>query len=149
MIIENKRAAGKIKILFLLIPIIFVLIITAAIVNNFIGYTFLIILAIIFILIVAFLSYLKLYYVDFNNEENKITMKYHSLGPVGVSYKTMIIPQKFLAKFEIKKSFFGIKKDIYFYQKVKSGIAKYPPLSITLFSKKEILKLELLLKGKQ
>jgi hypothetical protein len=76
-------------------------------------------------------------YINYNDDSDKITIKYYTLRPFMLKRRTIEIPKNSFNKFEIVKSNWGLKKHIVLYQRVKSKIAKYPPISISALNKEE------------
>ena len=131
-IIENKKNAAVIRLVFLFTPIFFSLIIIFGLVGGiFHGAVFYIIVSVIFITVIYIQWKLKLYYFYYDEDGGKLRFRYHSLGPVGKQYKSIEIPKKSFIKFNIRKSMYGYKKDLILYQKIQGKTAKYPPVSIS------------------
>jgi hypothetical protein len=156
MAIDNKLNAGKIKILYLVVPFVFTIFIATTIYFEFFeSYRYLIIVAILFVLIVLILSNLKFRYILFDIKDNKILLRYHGLGPVGANFKSIEFPAKNLAKFELQDAFWGFRKELILFQQTKKGLAKYPGVSLSAMSAKDrekllaVLSNVLKLKGKK
>jgi len=142
MSIDNKPNAGRIKLLYLLVPFVFTAFIAVTIfLETFDGYDFLFIVAIVFILIIMFLHNIKFRYIIFDIKDNKIVLRYHGLGPIGTTFKSIEFPAQKLAKYEIQSAFFGIRKELVLYQETKKGIAKYPGVSLSAMASKDREKL--------
>ena len=100
------------------------------------GYLLLFFSVIYFVIIVY--NYLRdYYYIYFNDETNKIVLRYYSMRPLSQTKRSIEIPRGSFSKYEIQNSLFGIKEKIIIYQKVKNGVYKYPPVSITALSPTE------------
>ena len=100
------------------------------------GYLLLFFSVIYFVIIVY--NYLRdYYYIYFNDETNKIVLRYYSMRPLSQTKRSIEIPRGSFSKYEIQNSLFGIKEKIIIYQKVKTGVYKYPPVSITALSPAE------------
>ena len=78
-----------------------------------------------------------LLYIYFNDETNKIILRYYSMHPLSQAKRSIEIPRDSFSKYEIAESLFGIKTKIILYQKVKGGVYKYPPVSISALSPAE------------
>ena len=139
MLFENKQKASRTKFYFMLMLFIYLLLLVGSLLVDFIeGYSFIIILTIVFTCIFIIITHLKYYYFSFDVEEDKLIFKFSSLSLIIGSNKTIVIPEALFVKFKINKTFFGYKKELILYQKLKGGVAKYPPISISLFNNKEI-----------
>ncbi len=139
MLLENKDKAAKIKLYYMTTLFIYLVLLVVSLLVDFIqGYTFIIILTLFFTIVFIILTHLKFYYIFFDIDDDKIIFRYSSLSLIISLNKTIEIPQASFMKFNIKKSFFELKKEITLYQKFKGGIAKYPPISISLLNQKDI-----------
>lgn len=94
-------------------------------------------LATIYVLINVYRFFLDLNFLSFTLQGEKIIIHYYSLRPFMQKHRSIEIPVKSLIKFEVQKSFMGIKKQIIFYQRVNNKLAKYPPISISALNKQE------------
>lgn len=142
MAIDNKPNAGKIKLLYLIVPFMFTIIIAVLIfLETFESYFFLLVLALIFVLIIIYLNKLKLRFILFDIKDDKILLRYHGLGPIGATFKSIEFPAKQLVKFELVKAFGGLRKELILYQKTKKGIAKYPAVSMAAMKKNDLEKI--------
>lgn len=79
----------------------------------------------------------KLNYFFIEYLGNKIVVRYYTAYPIFRKYKAFEIPRSYFYNYEIKSSFFGFLKYVQFTVKTPKGKFKYPPLSITLLSKKQ------------
>jgi hypothetical protein len=104
------------------------------------GYLLLFFSIIYFVIIIY--NYLRDYhYIYFNDDTNKILFRYYSMRPLSQTKRSIEITKESFSKYEIQESLFGIKIKIILYQKVKSGVYKYPPVSITALTSEEKTKL--------
>lgn len=92
----------------------------------------------IYVLIgVGLLGYLwvfmkKYEYIEFSDEEGKIILRYFKLIPTALDHRSIEIPQKFFVKYQLEKSFLGLREDIILIVKTRDGISKYPPVSLSI-----------------
>ncbi len=93
--------------------------------------------ACLYLLITIFIIFLDLNYFYFNDDTDRIILRYYPIRPIARKKRVIEISKIALAKFNIKKSFLGLKKSLILYQKVKKTIAKYPPIGITSLTKTE------------
>ncbi|KPK86076.1 MAG: hypothetical protein AMS27_05915 [Bacteroides sp. SM23_62_1] len=96
-----------------------------------------VIAASLYLFIIIFVFFLDLNYFYFSDDTDRIILRYYPIRPLGRKKRAIEIPKIALAKFYVKKSFFGLKKSLILYQKVKKNVAKYPPIGITALSKAE------------
>lgn len=139
MFIENKKQAALGRLLFLLIPLLFIIIVA---VLMFLGIQSDIIvlgaLTVIFIFFLWFAGNLGLNYLYISFENEMLVIKYFSVSPVSGKHKMIEIPWQSLYKYEIETSIYGLRKDLILFRRTPKGIAKYPPVSITLLSDKDL-----------
>ena len=80
---------------------------------------------------------LKYQFVYVSIEENKISIKYYTMGFVPGARKSYEFPASEFHKFELEKSFFNLRENIILFRKIKKGIARYPPISLTGLKEKQ------------
>ena len=146
MLFENRKKSAKTKFYFMLSLFFYLILIVGSLVFDvFRGYSFIIITTILFIIAFVIITHLKFYYFSFDVEEDKMIFRFSSLSLIVSLNKTIEIPQALFVKFNVKESFFGYKKELFLYQKLKGGIAKYPPISISLLKRKDVDKISKML----
>ena len=96
----------------------------------------------VFVLIIIFNNFRDFYYIYFSDNGNNIVFKFYSMRIFSGKKNTIEIHKKDFVKFETNSSLFKMRDYIIIYQKLKKGIAKYPPISITGLSKKDKTKLK-------
>lgn len=98
------------------------------------------ILGFISALIIIYITILfrKLNYLYLENTSNKIIVRYYSAFPLLRKYKSFEIPTEQFLNYEIKSFLFGFNKYVQFSVKTQKGVLKYPPVSITLLTKKQV-----------
>jgi len=74
-------------------------------------------------------------YFYFSNNGKNLVFKFYSLRFLYGKPKTIEIPKSSLVKYDIITSFFNKKDSLVLYQKTKKGVAKYPPISLTLLGR--------------
>jgi len=90
-------------------------------------------------LVYAFYNYyLNINYIVFTTSNKKITLRYSSVRPSDSKRNAIEIPLKNFKSYKIQKEFFGLKKNLILYVITKTGVAKYPPVSISSLSDEEI-----------
>jgi hypothetical protein len=74
-------------------------------------------------------------YFYFSNNGRNLIFKYYSLRVLYGKPKTIEIPKSSFDTYDITTGFFNKKESLVLYQKTKKGVAKYPPISLTLLGK--------------
>lgn len=100
-------------------------------------YELILIAAGLYLFIILFIYFLDLNYIYFNDDKDPIIIRYYPMRPFARKKKAVQIPKISLAGFEIKKSFFGLRKFLILEQKTKKGNAKYPAIGIGALNSKE------------
>lgn len=79
---------------------------------------------------------------DDEEDPTSIAIKFYAMTSLFPKYNMVKVPKDKLYKFEIQKTFYNQREELVLYQKMKEGIAKYKPISITGLShdyRKQIL----------
>ncbi len=80
---------------------------------------------------------LKYQFIYMSHEDNKISIKFYTIGFIPGSRKSFEFPANEFYKFELYKSFFNLRENIVLYRKLKKGIAKYPPITLSGLKEKQ------------
>ncbi len=90
-----------------------------------------------FILYLIYRSQMQYYIIMFDDEEdaNIINLKFYPMTALFPKYNMLKIPKNSLYKIELQKSFMNRREEIVIYQKMKEGIAKYKPISLSALNK--------------
>jgi len=101
----------------------------------------------IIILSITYITFLlrKLNYFFVEYIGNKITIRYYTAYPIFRKYKAFEIPRSYFYDYKIKSNLLGFLKSVQFTVKTPKGKFKYPPLSISLLSKKQMADLVIML----
>ena len=92
----------------------------------------------LFIVYLIYRSKLKYHYIIYNDESNKIILRYYPFTSFfNTKYISIEIPFEALHKIEIQKAFFNKREELIIYQTLKEGVAKYKPIPLTALTKKE------------
>jgi len=94
-------------------------------------------LCIVYLFLVLPSIVLKYQFVYFSLEENILSVKYYTIGFIPGTKKSFEFPASEFYKFELEKSLFTIRENIILFRKVKKGLAKYPPISLTGLKEKQ------------
>jgi hypothetical protein len=96
----------------------------------------LIILAVYFLL-AFYPMFLNYQFIVYSDEGEKIIFRYSAAGIVGGRKNSVEIPKEIFAGYRIEKKLFGLIRSVTLFQQVKNGIAKYPPIHISVLTKQE------------
>jgi len=149
MIIDNKKTTIGIKlkkrvlILLLLISVIsfFALNLFHHVFWGISGLEIVIILCGI-IIVYHILSLVRDYhYFYFSDQGIKLVFRFYATSALFRKPASIEIKKDTFYKFQIEKELLGLKKYLILYQKTPKGVAKFPPISISLLNKVEELKL--------
>jgi hypothetical protein len=94
-------------------------------------------LSLVFLLFYWFQFQMEYTYFYFSNNNNNLVFKFYSLRNLHGKPKTVEISKLNFFKYDIQPCFFNKKECLVLYQKTPQGIAKYPPISLTLLTKKQ------------
>jgi hypothetical protein len=153
MTVDITRTAIKVRVQNLLITLLFSALIIVVLLTNFFNDPFLglsrgiiiLLLAIIYFLYAAYGLLLDRYYVFLNDDGQKIVFRYYSMRPLSQLKQSIEIPKQNFKGYEITYNSLGFIPRIVLFQQQKSGIFKYPPVSLSALSKKELDQVERLL----
>lgn len=91
----------------------------------------------LYILYVIYAYLLNYNYFSFSDEGEKLTFRFASLRPFDNKKQAIEIPKKDFKGFKFQNSYFNLKQEIVLLVKTNTGIASYPPISITALSLKQ------------
>ncbi len=80
---------------------------------------------------------LNYYYIYFSDEDDKIIIRYFIAGIISGRKNSIEIPKIQFSGFRHEKKLFGLVQSVTLFQNVRGGIAKYPPVYISLLTRKE------------
>lgn len=95
------------------------------------------------ILIAAYLVYaiypmiLNYQYISYSDEDDKIIFRYFTAGITGGKKNAVEINKRDFAGYKREKKLFGLIQSITLYRQMPNGVAKYPPIYISVLSGKE------------
>jgi hypothetical protein len=81
--------------------------------------------------------YLNYQYIYFSDDGEAIIFRYFTAGIVGGRKNSIEIHKTSFSGYRTESRMFGLIKAIHLYQKLPEGIAKYPPLYISVLTKEE------------
>ena len=146
MVIDTKVEASTLRKTktFVIIVYVLLVVVTAAFIRIDTAYKFLICgtLSVFYLLFYWFQYNMKYTYFFFSNNSNNLVFRFYAMQLFWGKPRTIEIPKNSFLRHEIVIDFFGKRESLVLYQKVQKGIAKYPPISLTLMSKKQKKELE-------
>ena len=145
-VIDNRKTALRVqKRRFLFIPVLTTLVVILWYVNPEYDVIFGLNRYIYIIGIIA--AYLLFYfwgtirgyqYFYYNDMGIKLIFKYYSLSPMNKRQHSVEIHKSSFYSFDIEKKRFGLRMYLVLFQKMPTGIAKYPPISLGLLKKQDV-----------
>jgi hypothetical protein len=76
-------------------------------------------------------------YVSYSDEGDTIVFRYFMAGIFGGKKNSVEINKNNFAGFKTEKKYFGLMFSVILFQQTRDGVAKYPPIYISNFAKKE------------
>jgi hypothetical protein len=95
------------------------------------------ILICLYILFAAYPMVLDYQYISYSDEGDKIVFRYFTSGIAGGKKNSVEINKGDFAGYRIDKKLFGLKKSLTLFRQLPQGVAKYPPIYITVLSRRE------------
>ncbi len=80
-------------------------------------------------------------YIYFSDDGTNLIIRYFLAGIVGGKKNSVEINKKAFSGYKIDKKLLGLNQSIILYQRMKEGIAKYPPIYISVLTKDEKAKM--------
>jgi hypothetical protein len=96
-----------------------------------------IVLSGLYLLIILLPTFLRKMYIYYSDDGDNIVIKYFYAGMITGKKNSIIINKKTFAGYTIEKGFLGFLQSIVLTQRMKQGIAKYPPVSLSSLNRKE------------
>ena len=89
-------------------------------------------------MIIMFLPVLMNYqYIYFSDEGDTIIFRYYSAGLFEGKKNSVEIGKRTFSGFTFDEKFFGLVQSVILYQRLKEGIAKYPPIYISALKRQD------------
>jgi hypothetical protein len=145
MIFDNQHTTIRVYLWKMFLAIFFAVLIVFFLASQWFNKPFLglersgliLIAACLYLFITIFIYILNLNYIYFNDDGDRIILRYYPIRPLARKKRSVEIPKTALAKYEIRRSFLNLRRSLILYQKVKNKVAKYPPIGITSLTKQE------------
>jgi K+ transporter len=139
MIIDIKRTVIRKKLRSFYIAIAVILIIVLVLFANLFNEDaikiskalMIVIIIAVYLLFIIFNMLRDFNYIYFNDEGDKLVLRYFSLSILAQKKNSIEIPKRSFAGYKIEKSFAGLKERLILLQQLERKIAKYPAVSIT------------------
>lgn len=139
MILNNSKSVISLKIIrraAIIIFLAYLVLVYAARIIRFplLGIdktTLTIVVLAIFLMIMIIPEILNYQYIYFSDEGESIIFRYYSAGLITGKKNSVEINKRTFSGFTIDKKFFGLVESITLYQRLREGIAKYPPIFLS------------------
>lgn len=96
-----------------------------------------IMVTIIFLLIIFIPVFLNYQYIYYSDEGETIIIRYYSTGIIPGNKNSVEINKKAFSGYTVSKSFLGLLESITLYQRIREGVAKYPPVYINALKRED------------
>ncbi|MBI5540345.1 MAG: hypothetical protein HY951_09830 [Bacteroidia bacterium] len=139
MKLDNKDAYDRIRGQFVLAIFIAATLISFSVFYDYLTLYFIpisnlayaIIFSSLFIIYIIYRLQLKYHFIIYDDEGDKIVIRYYPVTSFITKYISIEIPFDSLFKIEIKRTFFNQREELIVHQTTKKGIAKYKPIPLT------------------
>jgi len=95
------------------------------------------VLSVVFLIFNWFQYQMEYTYFYFSDKGKNLIFRFYSLRNFFGKPKTIEMSRTSFVKYDIITGFFNKKDSLVLYQKTPKGVAKYPPISLTLLTKKQ------------
>ncbi len=138
MIIDSQINASKVNLGFVLFgSIVIATSVVIYIANYHINMPIYFVFPVAFLIAYIVLHLYQFYYIYFKNDGKHIQLRYMYVHPLMGKRKMIKIPCVHLYKYDIKSSFFGMQRKLILHYRTKDKIVVFPPVSISILTKKE------------
>lgn len=145
MTINNSKSVINLKILQRTSIIVYLILMALAFAAMIIRFPLLgmsravwtIIFTVCFLIIIFLPVLLNYQYIFFSDEGDTIIFRYYSTGLFEGKKNSVEIGKRTFSGFTFDKKFFGLVQSITLYQRLKEGIAKYPPIFISALKRQD------------
>jgi hypothetical protein len=139
MTIDNVLTTGKLKMAYVVLfgMTVFLIFYTVLEINAPYIFYIEIVAIVLMILIYILLLILKMNYFYISDEAKKITIRYYSAHPIFRKYKTFSVNLSVFSGYEIRKSVFGLRRELILKGKNGKEEFSFPAVSISALSKTE------------
>jgi len=142
MTIDIRLKTGQLKLAFVILLALSLGLITYSAIEKIEKNLITFIIGIVLFLVYLFLLLKKLHYFYYNDDKNKVIIRFYQAHPLIRTFKAFEIPKNIIKGYEIKETLLGLRKSLIINVENNRKSGEYPPVSISLLSKKEIETLE-------
>jgi len=96
-----------------------------------------VILIFIYFVLIFYPMALNYQYIYFSDDGDSIIFRYFMAGIVGGKKNSVEISKESYAGYKKESRFFGLIQNVILYQQLREGVAKYPPIYISILTRKE------------
>ncbi|TFG42840.1 MAG: hypothetical protein E4H43_02560 [Bacteroidia bacterium] len=145
MTINNTKSVINLKLLLRTSIIIYLTFLVFAVAAGIIKFPILgmgkaawiILFTVCFIIIMLIPIVLNYQYIFFSDEGNTIIFRYYTTGLFAGKKNSVEIEKRTFSGFTLDKRFFGLIQSVTLYQRLKEGVAKYPPIHISVLKRQD------------
>ena len=145
MTFNNSKSIIGIRIRLFTATVVFLLYIVLTYIADVIKFPFLsmsesvwtVILVCLYLLYAFYPMLLNYQYISYSDESDKIIFRYFTAGIVGGRKNSVEISKSEFAGYRQDRKFFGLIKSAILFQQLKEGVAQYPPIYISVLTRKE------------
>lgn len=145
MTFNNSKSIIGIRIRLFTATVVFLLYIVLTYIADVIKFPFLsmsesvwtVILVCLYLLYAFYPMLLNYQYISYSDESDKIIFRYFTAGIVGGRKNSVEISKSEFAGYRQDRKFFGLIKSVILFQQLKEGVAQYPPIYISVLTRKE------------
>jgi len=146
MTLNNSKSVINLKLLLRISIIIYISFLVLSLAAGIIKFPLLglgkaawiIILTVCFIIIMLIPLILNFQYILFSDEGDTIIFRYYTTGLFSGNKNSVEIEKRTFSGFTVDKGFLGLIQSITLYQRMKEGVAKYPPIFISALKRKDM-----------
>jgi hypothetical protein len=96
-----------------------------------------VILVSIYLVLAFYPMALNYQYIYYSDDGDYIIFRYFTTGIVSGKKNSIEISKSSFAGYKKESAFFGLDKSLILYQQIAEGVAKYPPVYISILTRKE------------
>jgi hypothetical protein len=145
MTINNSKSVINLKLLLRISIIIYLAFLVLSLAAGIIKFpllgmgkaTWIIILTVCFLIIMLIPVILNFQYIFFSDEGDILIFRYYTTGLFSGKKNSVEIEKRTFSGFTLDKSFIGLIQSVTLYQRMKEGVAKYPPIYISGLKRKD------------
>ena len=136
-IIRKNLANFITTVLFIILIILLLFVPISSVINGVSNSLLAIFIATAYIIYAVYNSFRNYNYIYFNNETDKLILRYFSPSVFTSKKNSIEIPREEFAGYKLKSFFMRYREKIVLFRATRKGIASYPPVSLTALTIKE------------